>query len=181
MNIFQTICPKNCNLPGASWQRRAGRHYRLLCLPDRSRGYFYNRWIPKMLTLWFVKVRLSKCMKRPWFESSDLPPGRGNAEQRGRSSMLCCGQWWILGLGRSFSALSCFHHIFIWYQTSAGKSGVGQGQLASVGTWSHQGAAQGARGSCPRPSWPTSTPAAPSCGGWSQTPAASRSLPGLVI
>ena len=50
-------------------------------------------------------------MKRLWFESSDLPPGRGNAEQRGRSSMLCCGRWWILGLGRSFSALSCFWNI----------------------------------------------------------------------
>ena len=63
------------------------------------------------VNLMVCKVRLSKSMKRLWFESSDLPPGRGNAEQRGRSSMLCCGRWWILGLGRSFSALSCFWNI----------------------------------------------------------------------
>ena len=87
---------------------------------------------------------------------------------------VCCvvgdGESWVL------AEASQLFPVFETYQMS-GKIGVGQ--LASVGTWSHQGAAQGARGSCPRPSRPTSAPAAASCAGRSQTSAAWRSLLGL--
>ena len=90
-------------------------------------------------------------------------PGRENGEQRDLSSRWCCGQWWSQGPGRSFSTLSCI--------SKRGRDWtlLLLDQLASVGTWSHQGAVQGAHGFCPQPSW-TSSPlwAAWQCciGGW---------------